>query len=62
MRIDLDGGLRVIHDDTLVARHRLRHPRAGWVTVPEHHRSLWDATLGVERRPLEAYEEAAAWS
>ena len=36
--------------------------KGGWVTQPEHHAALWDKTLGVERRPLDVYEEAAAWN
>lgn len=62
VRIGLDRVLRVFHGDRLVASHLLRSSREGWVTVPEHHRQLWQETLNVERRPLEVYEEAAEWS
>ena len=62
IRIDLEGTLRVYHGETLLATHRLRDIRAGWVSVPEHHAQLWQSTLKVERRPLEVYEEASACS
>jgi transposase len=62
VRIGLDNTLRVYHADTLVATHLLRNAREGWVTVPEHHAQLWQDALRVERRSLEAYEEAAKWS
>ncbi len=62
MRIGLEGLLRVYHADQLVASHTLQPARQGWVTVPEHHAGLWRQALGVERRPLEVYEEAARWS
>jgi hypothetical protein len=60
--IGLGRTLRVFHDRTLVATHLLRSIQDGWVTVPEHHAALWQSTLQVERRSLEAYEEAAQWS
>jgi hypothetical protein len=31
------------------------------VTVPEHHRAIWEA-LQVERRPLTIYEEVGQWN
>jgi hypothetical protein len=62
VRIGLDWILRVYDGETLVATHTLQSVREGWVTVPEHHRELWQSTLRVERRPLEAYEEVASWS
>jgi len=62
IRIGLDGRLRVFHNDDLVATHRLRNAREGWVTVPEHHARLWQEALKVERRSLKAYEEAAQWN
>lgn len=62
VRIGLDGSLRVFRGDELVASHLLRSVRKGWATVPEHHASLWRDALQVERRPLEAYEEATSWS
>jgi transposase len=62
VRISLDGELRISADECLVARHLLRSARDGWVTVPDHHAQLWQTTLKVEQRALEAYEEAATCS
>jgi transposase len=62
VRISLDGELRIFADECLVARHLLRPARDGWVTVPDHHTQLWQTTLKVEQRALEAYEEAATCS
>jgi hypothetical protein len=62
VRIGLDDSLRVYAGERLVASHRLQPAGAGWVTVPEHQAALWDKTLGVERRELAVYEEAAAWN
>lgn len=62
VRIDLNDGLRVydpqdLNPDKLpVATHQLRSPKEGWVTVPEHHRALWD-DVKVEQRSLQAYQE-----
>jgi transposase len=68
VRIGLDGILRIYDpaDPDLerlpVAIHRLRSIHEGWVTVPEHHAELWRATLNVEQRPLQVYEEAIPWN
>ena len=62
VRISLEDELRVYSADQLVARHRLQGSELGWVTTPEHHAALWQKTLKVEQRPLEAYEEASKWS
>lgn len=62
VRIGLDGVLRAFHGETLVARHHLQDKAQGWVTVPEHHRQLWREVLQVARRPLQVYEEVAAWN
>ncbi len=62
VRIGLDDTLRVYASERLVATHPLQTGRKGWVTQPEHHALLWDKTLGVERRPLDVYEEAATWN
>ena len=62
VRISLEGLLRIWHSDRLVATHALRNAQEGWSSVPEHHAALWQATLKVEQRPLEAYEEVATWS
>jgi transposase len=62
VRIGLDDTLQVYAAQQLVAAHTLQSARAGWVSVPEHHAALWQTTLGVERRSLDAYEEALAWS
>ncbi len=62
VRIGLDDTVRVLADDQVVATHRLQPSSAGWVTVAEHHASLWASTLQVEQRPLAAYEEVAQWT
>jgi transposase len=62
VRLGLDDRLRIFHADQLVASHSLRSGQAGWSTVPDHHAALWQATLKVEQRPLEAYEEVVTWS
>jgi hypothetical protein len=62
VRIGLDDRLRVYHHDILVASHTLQVAHQGWVTVPEHHAQLWQATLKVQPRPLHVYEEVAQWS
>jgi hypothetical protein len=62
VRISLDDDLRIYADDQLVATHRLQSVQHGWVTVPDHHTSLWQAALQVEQRPLAVYEEVAQWS
>jgi transposase len=62
VRIGLDDSLRVYAGERLVASHTLQAARQGWVTVPEHQAALWAKTLGVERRPLDVYEEAATWN
>ena len=62
VRIGLDGMLRIYDGEDLVANHLLQGVRQGWVTVPAHHKELWQSTLRVERRQLEVYQEAASWS
>ena len=62
VRMGLDDRIRIFHADQLVACHNLRPAAAGWNTVPDHHAALWQATVKVEQRSLEAYEEVAAWS
>jgi transposase len=62
VRIGLDDTLRVYHQETLVASHTLQPAPQGWVTVAEHHARLWQATLKVQQRPLQVYEEVAQWS
>jgi hypothetical protein len=62
VRISLDDELRIYADDQFVATHRLQSVQQGWVTVPDHHASLWQAALQVEQRPLTVYEEVAQWS
>lgn len=54
---------RVYQDEQLVAAHQLQSASAGWVTVPEHHTTLWRDALAVEQqRPLEVYEEVGQWN
>lgn len=62
IRISLDEQVRVYEGDVLVAQHRLQPAQQGWVTVPEHHATLWRQAVQVEARPLQAYQEAAQWS
>jgi transposase len=62
IRITLNDELTIRHGDRLVASHRLRSAREGWVTVPEHHAALWSETLGVQQRSLVEYEEVGTWS
>ena len=62
IRIGLDGTLRIFAGEALVATHRLRPAREGWVTLAEHHEQLWRDTLQVQQRPLTVYEEVASWS
>ncbi|MDQ5851894.1 MAG: IS21 family transposase [Chloroflexota bacterium] len=62
IRIGLDDTLRVFADEQLVATHRLQRVQDGWVTVAEHHRTLWQAVEPVEQRSLRVYEEVASWS
>jgi len=58
IRLSLGGLLRVYAEEVCIARHRLRDPAEGWVSVPEHHRDLW-RQLNVEQRDLTIYEEVA---
>jgi hypothetical protein len=62
VRLSLDDQLHVYAGERLVAQHTLQPARQGWVSVPEHHAALWQATLGVEPRPLSVYEEATTWN
>ena len=56
VHIGLEGTLRVYAGDLLVAQHTLQAVSQGWVSVPDHHRQLWQSTLKVEQRPLAVYE------
>jgi transposase len=56
IHLGLDDSLRVYADDALVAQHQLQAAAHGWVSLPEHHRLLWQSTLKVEQRPLHVYE------
>lgn len=62
IRISLDEQLKVYEGEDVVASHRLQPAQQGWVTVPEHHTSLWREACQVEQRPLQNYQEAAQWS
>lgn len=62
VRIGLDDTLRVYHDDALIVTYTLQDAAAGWVTIPEHHRRLWQAVAPVEQRALAVYAEVAQWS
>lgn len=61
VRIGLDDIFQVYAGEQLVAQHRLQPRAEGWVSLPGHHTRLWQDTLQVEQRPLEAYEEATTW-
>jgi hypothetical protein len=56
IHLGLDGSLRVYAGEALVAQHSLQAAAQGWVSLPEHHRQLWQTTLKVEQRPLHVYE------
>jgi transposase len=66
VRIGLDDSLRVYDpanpDQQPLATHTLRSAREGWGTIPQHHAELWQATLNVEQRSLQVYEEALTWN
>ena len=62
VRIGLEDSLRVYHNDSLVVSYILQTVQQGWVTLPEHHAPLWQATLKVHQRPLQVYQEVAQWS
>jgi len=61
VRIGLDDLFQVYAGEQLVTQHRLQARAEGWVSLPGHHTRLWQDTLHVEQRPLEAYEEATTW-
>lgn len=61
VRIGLDDQVRVYAGEQLVVCHRLQDRSQGWVSVPGHHRQLWQSVLQVEQRPLAMYEEVATW-
>lgn len=60
--IGLDETLRILIDAGVIATHQLQPAGAGWATIPDHHRVLWEKTPQVEQRPLQIYEEVAQWS
>jgi len=63
IHLSLDGHLRVVAGDQVVATHQLQGAAQGWVTVAEHHAALWEQVTGpVEQRPLAVYEEVAQWN
>lgn len=63
IQLSLDGQLRVVAEDQVVALHQLQGAAQGWVTVAEHHATLWEQVTGpVEQRPLTVYEEVAQWN
>jgi hypothetical protein len=62
VRIGLDDQVRVYDGESLVAHHRLQPAEQGWMTVPEHHTTLWQEALQVQQRPLNVYQEVAQWS
>jgi hypothetical protein len=61
VRIGLDEQVRVYAQEQLVVTRQLQPRSQGWVSVPGHHRQIWQSVLKVEQRPLEVYEEAATW-
>jgi transposase len=63
VQIGLDQRLRICVDEQVVATHQMQPAQQGWVTVAEHHASLWQsAAAKVEQRPLTVYEEVVTWS
>ncbi len=62
VRIGLDASLRIYHAEQLVATHTLQSRQQGWVTVADHHATLWQSTLKVEERDLAVYAEVAQWN
>jgi len=62
VRIGLEGELRILSGDELVAEHLLRDPGDGWVTIASHHAPLWQKALSVECRDLSVYEEVSRCS
>ncbi|NOK60203.1 MAG: hypothetical protein GFH27_549281n404 [Chloroflexi bacterium AL-W] len=57
-----DDLLRVVWEDQIIATHQLQPKDQGWVTVPDQHATLWEATLQVETRSWQVYTEVAEWS
>jgi transposase len=58
VRIGLDGLLRILQADQVVAKHELKSRQEGWSTLREHQSEMWKATLPqVEQRSLAVYEE-----
>lgn len=59
VRLTLAGEVTIWDAHTqCVAAHRYVAGEAHeWITVPDHHRQLWQDTLQVTRRPLSAYAE-----
>lgn len=56
VRIGLNGTLKIIDGETVVATHALKPLDKGWSVVPGHHANLWAQALSVEKRPLSVYE------
>jgi len=62
VRIGLDDRVQVYSEQRLVATYT-RQPRSqGWVSVPGHHRHLWQEAGQVELRSLDIYEAVATWT
>lgn len=61
VRLSLEGEMKVFFDGQVVASHRLKRASEGWVTVPAHHRELWER-VSVHTRTLEEYEEVSRWN
>jgi transposase len=63
IRVGLDNRLRVFDSaGNQVALHHLAAAEKGWQTLTDHHSALWQSTLKVEQRSLNAYEEAVSWN
>lgn len=60
VRLSLAGEITIWNEQTqCIATHQYAAGAArDWVSVPAHHRPLWEQTLKVERRPLTTYQEA----
>jgi len=61
IRLSLEGEMKVFFDGQVVASHRLKRATEGWITVPAHHRELWER-VSVQTRTLEEYEEVSRWN
>lgn len=62
IRVGLDSTLRIFAKEQLIAHHLLQPRQQGWVTLPSHHRALWQTAVQVQQRSLDVYQEVASWN